>query len=1094
MSKMPFGLLAALVLLSLMPLGAQVQSTYSQEMPPQGGFVAPASFKVAGGDEISFSVGRILGTTDSPYLVDASYLNYPNGIFADGSTVWITESEGRQITQMSNAGVFQRLVGQTGLMNYNGTVMCWLTDVTLDHEGHLWVVDQCAGHVIEFDVNGNVLQELGQSWMKGSTNNRFQLPMGVAVDSAGNVYVSDGTNPWNSSEGNHRIQVYDADGNYLNTIGTTGVAGTSNNQFSGPRYIFIDAADFLYVADSGNHRVQILNVADPLAPTYVATLGVTGESGGDQNHFNYPSGVAVTDSTIYVADTQNNRVQVYDRNSRAYLATIGTGFGYGAYEFKAPLDVDVDDSGNVYVVDTGNIRVQQFNSSYAYRRTFGTTGVPYVTDDLHYNHPAGVGVDPDDGSIYLVEERGHRLVKLSAAGDLLWTVGEAGVKGWDNEHFHYPRDVALDDRGYVYVADSLNHRIQVYDASGTYSDTLGSWGSDDYQFNTPNGIAVSPDGFIYVADTGNHRVQIYDKSLTYVNTVRDLNGNPCYFEWPEDVAVDTRGYIYVADTGRNYVMVLDAAFDHLYNLGPDFYSYGSFSYPARLATDKGDNLYVADMEQGKIYRFHTPRTVPEEVIGAGVGNAAGQLDNPYGLAIGSQGELYVGDRDNQRVQEFVRSSPQVMGLRPITDTVDVPSYRWVSATFNEPMDPTSLDTNSFKLYREGGGVVAGNVSYIPASRVAVFRPSVNLAPSTHYTAHITTDVRGVYGQRLQQAHTWSFVTADGQPQLDGGMYFFFGDLHSHSSYSDGQGLPSEAFATARANGLDFFALTDHAFQLNLSEWHDMGVQAEAATVSGSFVGLRGFEYTSNDFGHINVFDTLDYVHALDPNYDTLEEFYTWLAAQPHAIGQFNHPYTGMNFEEFAYHAEAAEHIALIEHLVEESYPDALAAGWRVAPAFNSDTHVANWGAVQGVGVVASELTPEAILESLRARRVFEVWAREAPVGLAMQVNEHWMGEVISATDYLDVEVTLYNPNHSLEVLALILYDNGSPVAGTVPLPWQPVYTWRTRISGEPNHFYYVQAMVRRVTTRENYTANTAPVWTDNSASGKSYLYLPLVIR
>jgi sugar lactone lactonase YvrE/predicted metal-dependent phosphoesterase TrpH len=1093
MNKVAFSLLVALSLISLLPGGARAHPIHLQELPPRGRAITSTAFQTAGEDGVSFSVGRTLGTTGSPYPVDPSYLNYPNGIYAEGSTVWITESEGRQITQMSNQGVFQRSIGQTGMMSYQGTTLCWLTDVAMDPDGHLWVVDQCAGHVIEFDVNGNVLQELGQAWSRGATHDRFQLPMGVAVDSDGNVFVSDGANPWNSNEGNHRIQVYDADGNYLNTIGTTGVAGASNQQFLGPRYIFIDAAGLLYVADSGNHRVQIFNVTDPLSPTYVATLGATGESGWDQNHFNYPSGVAVTDSAIYVADTQNNRVQVYDRNSRDYLATVGTGFGYGAYEFKSPLDVDVDDAGNVYVVDTGNVRVQQFNSSYAYRRTLGTTGVPYVTDDLHYNHPAGVAVDPDDGSIYLVEERGHRLVKLNGAGSLLWTAGEAGVKGWDNEHFHYPRDVALDDRGYAYVADSLNHRIQVYDATGTYSSTLGSRGSGEYQFNTPNGIAVSPDGHIYVADTGNHRVQIYDQSLTYVNTVRDLNGNPCYFEWPEDVAVDTRGYIYVADAGRAYVMVLDATFDHLYNLGPDLYSYDSFSYPVRLATDKGDNLYVADSGQDRIYHFRLPQNWPQELIGEGAGNAPGQLDNPYGLAIGSQGELYVGDRDNQRLQEFTRSSPQVTAFRPFTDTVDVPSHRWVSVTFNESMDPTSINTDSFKLYREGGGVVAGSVDYIPASRVAVFRPSAQLAPSTHYTAHVTTDIRGVYGQPLQQAHTWSFGTADGQPQLDEGMYFFFGDLHSHSSYSDGQGMPSEAFATARANGLDFFALTDHAFQLDLSEWHDMGVQAQVATVSDSFVGLRGFEYTSNDFGHLNVFETFDYVHAQDPDYDTLEEFYTWLAAQPRAIGQFNHPYPGMNFEEFAYHAEAAEHIALIEHLGEQSYPDALAAGWRVAPVSNSDTHSADWGARQGVGIVASELTPDAILEGLRARRVFEISTQAAPVGLAMRVNGHWMGEVISTTDYLDVEVTLYNPNRSLDVLSLILYDNGSPVVGTVPLPWQPVYTWHTRIGGAPDHFYYVQATVSSEATGYDYTAHTAPVWTDNSTSGV-YLYLPLVIR
>jgi len=1097
MRKTVAGLLAVLVVFSLSTLKIDAQSAFSASRPYLEKATGTIGISQEDDEEISFSVGPTLGATDLPYILDTSYLNFPNGVAADGETIWITESEGHQITQFSKQGVFQRLIGRTGMMDYQGTTLCWLTDVTLDPDGHLWVVDQCARHVVEFDIDGNVLQELGQLWHQGSGNHQFWQPMGVASDSSGNIYVSDGTTLWSNDEGNHRIQIYDANGTYLNTIGYTGASGAGNDAFFGPRYIFIDDADFLYVVDSGNHRVQILNVADPLSPTYVATLGVTGESGGDNLHLNDPTGVAVTSSRIYVADTQNHRIQVYDRNTYIYQATIGVGYGDGSYQFKNPLDVAVDNAGNIYVVDSGNIRVQQFDSTHTHQRTFGTTGEPYVTDGQHYNHPAGVAIHPGDGSIHLVEESGHRLIKLDASGNLLWTVGEPGIKGWDNDHLHYPRDVAVDDNGNVYVADSLNHRIQVYDAGGSYSETLGSQGDGDYQFETPSGLAVSPDGFLYVADADNHRVQIYDRDLTYENTLGFMGQGNYYFVRPEDVAVDTRGYIYVADAGDARVVVFDAAFDHLRTLGPDVYFNSSFSYPSRLATDQGNNLYVLDRWPGHIYRFHLPRSYARDLIGAGEGDAPGKLEAPYGLAIGSQGGLYVGDKNNQRLQAFVRSAPSIVRTRPISGVTEVPTHRWISVTFNDPMDPDSFNSSTFQLYYQGDAPVPGSVRYITSSQVAVFEPTVTLQPNTRYTMRVTSDSRSFYGQRLKEGRVWSFTTADGEPQLDEGMHFFFGDLHSHSSYSDGQGQPVEAYGTARANGLDFYALTDHAFQLDEAEWQDMKVQADAANLPGQFVGLRGFEYTLNTAGHINVFETADYVQATDPDYDTLEEFYAWLAAQPEAIGQFNHPYTGMNFDDFAYHADVSGHILLTEYLYGgDPYADSLAAGWRVGAVANSDTHEANWGELRYMGVVAPELTREAILESLRARRVFATPILGSPVGLAMQVNHHWMGEIISTTEHLDVEVTLYNPNPTGDILSLVLYDNGSPVVGIVPLPWESRYTWHTQIDGAPEHAYYVQAIIREEDNGyiRTYTGYTAPVWTDNSMPERTYVYLPMVIR
>ena len=96
---------------------------------------------------------------------------------------------------------------------------------------------------------------------------------------------------------------------------------------------------------------------------YVGTLGTTGAAGSDNTHFSWPYGVTAVNGKIYVADLGNNRVQIFNAATYAYLATIGGTEGTGSKQLQSPIDVAVDSSGTIYVTDIGNERVQVFNSS-----------------------------------------------------------------------------------------------------------------------------------------------------------------------------------------------------------------------------------------------------------------------------------------------------------------------------------------------------------------------------------------------------------------------------------------------------------------------------------------------------------------------------------------------------------------------------------------------------------------------------------------------------------------------------------------------------------------------------------------------------------
>ena len=440
---------------------------------------------------------QTFGETERAYFDDTAHLNYPYGLTTDGNTVWIADSLGLRAVKYGSDGTSVTQIGKTGFRYGTGQSLEFVADVGVDSTGNIWLVDNNANHVLKFDATGKYLSMLGKSYNSGQGNDRFNGPHSIAFDSAGNIYVSDN---WNN-----RIQVFKADGSYLATIGVTGVQGSDNAHFCNPQHIAV-VSNVLYVADACNHRVQLFNVANPLAANYLATIGVSGQSGSDSAHFNNPLGVAVDAGRIYVVDKDNHRVQVFDRATHAYQATISNGWGQDNTHLRHPSDVAVDAAGNIYVADQLNARVQQFNSSLAYVRTYGTTGVPYLTDDLHYNRPSGLAVAPD-GSIYVTEDRGQRLLKLAASGAPQWAVGLPGVvvDADTNDRLNYPRDVALAPSGLVYVADSGNNRVQIFNPDGSYYGTLGTgYGTGNYQFDGPTGLYITRDGMIYVADYHNH--------------------------------------------------------------------------------------------------------------------------------------------------------------------------------------------------------------------------------------------------------------------------------------------------------------------------------------------------------------------------------------------------------------------------------------------------------------------------------------------------------------------------------------------------------------------------------------------------------------
>jgi len=190
----------------------------------------------------------------------------------------------------------------------------------------------------------------------------------------------------------------------------------------------------------------------------------------------------------------------------------GSADGVGtAAQFYLPYDVATDASGNVYVSDTSNNRIQKFNSSGGYLLQWGEYGF----GNGQFNTPLGIAAG-SAGDVYIVDSNSARIQKFDGSGMFQIAWGSFGTA--DGEFFS-PDGVAVSPAGDVYVTDRSNDRVQRFNANGGFMGKWGSSGTGDGQFHFPEGVAVDPSGNVYVSDE-NHRIQKFTYPSASVGSLR----------------------------------------------------------------------------------------------------------------------------------------------------------------------------------------------------------------------------------------------------------------------------------------------------------------------------------------------------------------------------------------------------------------------------------------------------------------------------------------------------------------------------------------------------------------------------------------------
>jgi sugar lactone lactonase YvrE len=564
----------------------------------------------------NYVFSRLLGTTEKPDDHSIWVADYSRLVKYDSSGNFVLQFPANNPWETGSDN--DHLYGARGIaFNTTGSEM-YVSD-TYNHRVQ----------VFGFEGEGNPVytRTIGETGVVGDDNGHFNNPWHLTFY-AGSVYVAD---LWNG-----RIQKCNPTTASCTTFEVSGSAIDERNLDLPTSIAFGTAGSttYAFITDGNNQRV-LRCAEDGSNCSHFA--GTAGEVGSDDAHFAWPEDIVVGPSgKVYVADKDNHRIQIFDGSTAALFARRGTTnvpYLTDSSHLNSPFGVTIAPDGSLYVAEELGMTLVKYNAGGVFQWRSGEPGV-------------------------------------SGKGDFIWWDGEPEFTGSDVDHFSsvgIDGTLGVDSQGRIYVPDIANYRIVIYLPDGSVFDTIGNgWGTDNYHFNCPTGVAIRLDnGDIYIVDSCNVRIQVYDSQRHYKGTIGETNvwgSDSSHFNWPHGLAVDTNGNAYVADQNNNRVQKCRlsgssytcAPFAGVTGAGGADFRF--INGPVAVAIGPDGLIYVAEQWQQRVQVFD-PSGAYRTTLGGDWGTGTGDLRNSGGVAVDADNNVYVTDTTNGRVVKYARGVP-----------------------------------------------------------------------------------------------------------------------------------------------------------------------------------------------------------------------------------------------------------------------------------------------------------------------------------------------------------------------------------------------------------------------------------------------------
>jgi sugar lactone lactonase YvrE len=644
------------------------------------------------------------------------------GITSDASgVVYVADLYTNSVRKIGVNGIVTTIagVGQYGYSgDYGSATKAKLNNpasLAMDASGSLYIDDQGNNVIRRVNAKGQITTVAGNGIQgfsgdgKLATQAGLNLPGGIALDMAGNLFISDTFN--------ERIRKVGSNG-IITTVagdGRTGFAGdgsqAKNAELSlpGGGGIAVDGAGNLFIADTGNNRIR------KIAPTGIITTvagngdaGFAGDGGSavDAN-LDAPDNVFVDgNGNLYISDGWNERIRKVDADG---VISTFAGNGDSGYSgdggaatnaaLKYPAAMTMGPSGNLYISDAGNLVVREVNSEGTITTFAGNCcsrgdGDSATLASLDYPVAAVMDVF---GNLFIADLYDEKVRKIGIDG-VISTVAGSGEAGYSGDggpavaaKLNGPSGLALDAFGNLYIADSGNSVVRKVGSNGVITTVVGNGhhgyagdgsAAKDAELSQPAGITIDALGNLYIADTYNNVVREVS-GAGVISTIAGT-GIPGFsgfgaatnveLHLPTAVAWSPQGTLYIADSANGRICSVSNGIigtvagnggSELGEGGPAVSA--NIGFPTGVAVDASGNLYIADPSGSRIRKVDSDGIITTVAgygstgfFGDGQSAVIAKLNEPFGVTVTASGNLYIADSGNGRVREVALAQNRLL--------------------------------------------------------------------------------------------------------------------------------------------------------------------------------------------------------------------------------------------------------------------------------------------------------------------------------------------------------------------------------------------------------------------------------------------------